>query len=375
LTVRRPRTAVVSRIVVRLDLQPVNLVLSEPFAIAGGAPEVAHNVFVRAVLADGSAGYGEAAPFEAVSGETQSSTLTALRAAVPLVEGQDAAGWRRIAATVGRHLADAPAARCAVEQAVVDALARHLGLSLVDYFGGGAATLTTDLTLTVGDVARTARAAERAAAAGFGTLKVKVGGGDPEHDVERLRACVTAAPRARLLVDANEGYTPAQARAFLRGVAAAGIALDLVEQPVPRADTPVLTELQREFGVPICADESMRGPADALALIRTDAVRVLNVKLMKFGLADALDIIALARSAGIECMVGGMVESSVSMSFSAALAAANQPPFTHIDLDTPLFIRPEHDVGGIAYAGEVISLPIGEPGSGVDAAAYFGVEG
>jgi L-alanine-DL-glutamate epimerase-like enolase superfamily enzyme len=141
------------------------------------------------------------------------------------------------------------------------------------------------------------------------------------------------------------------------------------------AQTPVLAELQREFGVPVCADESMRGPADAFALIRAGAVRVLNVKLMKFGLADALDIIGLARAAGVECMVGGMVESSVSMSFSAALAAANQPPFRHIDLDTPLFTRPEHDLGGITYAGEVITLPPGALGSGVDAAAWFDVPG
>ena len=119
-----------ARVIARLDIAPIAVRLTESFAISKGAVATAQNVLVRVVLQDGSAGYGEAAPFEVVTGETQASTLAALQAMVAAVTGRDAAGWRVLAADLRSLLPQAAAARCAVEQAVVDALARHLGMSL-----------------------------------------------------------------------------------------------------------------------------------------------------------------------------------------------------------------------------------------------------
>lgn len=340
---------------------PVDVPLSEPFAIAGGAPSVARNVFVRIELADGAAGYGEAAPFEAVSGETQRSTLAALTRAAPALLGREATAWRGLRALMPAE----PAARCALEQALLAALARSAGISLLSYLGGppGTATLRTDITIPAGSVGHAVSAARRAAAAGFDTVKIKAGAAGWETDAERVRAVHDAEPGLRLVVDANCGYTLEEARRFLGRLG--GVPLALFEQPVAPGALRDLAALAAD--APVCADESVRSPADALRVAELGGIAALNVKLMKFGVIDALDVVAIARAAGIACMIGGMIETPLSMSFSAALAAADPAVFRYVDLDTPLFMPAGAVPAPLAYAGAELTLRP-EP---VDPAAWF----
>ncbi|HEY2304923.1 MAG TPA: dipeptide epimerase [Streptosporangiaceae bacterium] len=358
-----------ARTIARLDIAPIAVRLNESFAISKGAVATAQNVLVRVVLQDGSAGYGEAAPFEVITGETQASTLTALQTMIGIVTGRDAAGWRVLAADLRGLLPGAAAARCAVEQAVVDALARHLGLSLPAFFGGLPHELMTDITIPVGDVKHSVESAHHAEEAGFKTVKVKVGD-DWELDVARVAAISQATPALSIIVDGNAGFSRSQAHRFLGGVTEAGAAVVLVEQPVAAPDIAGLAELEREHGIPVCADESVRCPEDAIRVAES-GISSVNVKLMKCGVADALDIISVARSAGMTGMIGGMVETAVAMTFSAAVAAASYPFFTYIDLDTPLLMPRRFVRGGMRYNGPTIRVPGHATGTGVDAAAHF----
>lgn len=358
-----------ARTIARLDIAPIAVRLNESFAISKGAVATAQNVLVRVVLQDGSAGYGEAAPFEVITGETQASTLTALQTMIGIVTGRDAAGWRVLAADLRGLLPGAAAARCAVEQAVVDALARHLGLSLPAFFGGFPHELMTDITIPVGDVKHSVESAHHAEEAGFKTVKVKVGD-DWELDVARVAAISQATPALSIIVDGNAGFSRSQAHRFLGGVTEAGAAVVLVEQPVAAPDIAGLAELEREHRIPVCADESVRCPEDAIRVAES-GISSVNVKLMKCGVADALDIISVARSAGMTGMIGGMVETAVAMTFSAAVAAASYPFFTYIDLDTPLLMPRRFIRGGMRYNGPTIRVPGHATGTGVDAAAHF----
>jgi L-alanine-DL-glutamate epimerase-like enolase superfamily enzyme len=135
------------------------------------------------------------------------------------------------------------------------------------------------------------------------------------------------------------------------------VELTLLEQPTPHLED--LAALAAE--VPICADESVRSPADALRVAAIDGLAAINVKLMKSGVIDALDVIAVARSAGIPCMIGGMIETPLSMAFSAALAAAEPAQFRYIDLDTPLFMPPDAVPGALTYDGPELTLSPGPP--------------
>ena len=313
----------------------------------------------------------EAAPFEVITGETQASTVTALRGMITTVTGRDAAGWRVLAADLRSLLPEAAAARCAVEQAVIDALARHLGLSLPAFLGGFPRDLITDITIPVGDVRHGVESARHAENSGFKTVKIKVGADNWELDAARVVAISQATPELTIIVDGNAGFSRAQAHRFLGAVTEAGAAVILVEQPVAAHDIAGLAELEREHGIPVCADESVRRPKDAIRVAETGGISSVNVKLMKCGVADALDIITIARSAGLTGMIGGMVETAVSMTFSAAVAAASYPFFRYIDLDTPLLMPRRFIRGGMRYDGPAVRLPMHAPGTGVDAAAHF----
>ncbi|HLL82453.1 MAG TPA: hypothetical protein VK420_07365, partial [Longimicrobium sp.] len=136
-----------------ITVTPLDLELIEPFAIASGAQPHAANLLVRLRLSDGTVGLGESAPFPAVSGETQESSKAAIEELTPSLLGQDARSWRRLAAVLAEAHPSEPAARCALEMAILDALCRHHRTPLWSFFGGAGTSLETDMTVTAGDVA------------------------------------------------------------------------------------------------------------------------------------------------------------------------------------------------------------------------------
>ncbi|MEB2311411.1 MAG: dipeptide epimerase [Polyangiaceae bacterium] len=335
--------------------EPLDVALVEPFGIATGAQLVAANVRVEVELTDGTIGLGEAAPFPAVSGETQAGALASVARARAALLGQDPGRWRHAARLLAELMPDQPSARCALEGALLDALCKASGLSLWRFFGGAEQGLETDITLTTGDVEAARRAAARAAADGFSSLKVKVGGAPLDHDVARLRAAADAAPGARLLLDANAALTADDALGLLDALGPLRARLALFEQPTPAEDLDALARVRERAGVPIAADESARSAADVARLAACGAVDVINVKLMKTGVAEALDMIAAARAHGLGLMIGGMVETSLAMGISACLAAG-LGGFSFVDLDTPLFMRDAPTRGGPLREGPRITL-------------------
>ena len=329
----------------QMECLPLDLPLTEPFAIAGGAPSVAQNILVRVVLCDGTVGLGEAAPFAAVSGETQASTLLALREARARIVGQDVRSLRRLSAILSEVCPDEPAARAGCELALLDAYLRQHRMPMWSYFGGQATQLKSDLTITAGDVPHAIASAQAAYRRGFTSLKIKVGAQTPAEDAERVSALYRSLPIGRdprstdlsLVLDANGGYSAEQALELLRRLAAADIPIALFEQPVARQDRLGLLDVARQSSVPICADESARSAADVMWLIQTRVVRAVNLKLMKSGLYETLAMYEVARAGGLGLMMGGMVEGPLAMAAAAHLAAG-LGGFSFIDLDTALFV-------------------------------------
>ena len=351
-------------LITHVAFEALHLPLTEPFAIATGAQHAAENALVRVTLADGTVGLGEAAPFTAVSGETQASTLAALESVRGLLLGRDVRRGDRRRRRWRTRSRLAPSARCGVEMALLDALARHHRVPLHVFFGGAGTALDIDMTVTAGDVAHAVASTRAILGRGIDTLKVKVGALAPDADAARLVAIHQEAPKARLFADANGGYDVAEALAFLKELERADVPLSLFEQPVPAADFAGLAEVTRRSKVPVCADESARSSRDVLRLIREGACHAINIKTMKCGMVEAMTMWSLARAAGLELMVGGMVESVLAMSASAHLAAG-LGGFTYADLDTPLFIASHPFQGGAHYAGSRLTLDADAPGHGV----------
>ncbi len=338
--------------------------MRKAFGIAGGAQEVARNVLVEVTLGSGVRGWGEAAPLPPFNGETQADALSAVERATPALLGADVRAWRALAERIQEATAASASAACALETAAIDALARSRETSLRVFFGGGGGgdeTVETDITITTGTVEEAAREAREHAA--FATLKIKVGG-KAEHDVDldvgRVLAVHAARPDARLLLDANGGLSVRDALYLASALAQRGVRPALFEQPVAPGSWEALAEVRRVSGLPIAIDESVTRPEDVIAAHRAGAVDGANVKIMKSGIARALDIVAATRACGLLPMIGGMVETRLAMGTSACLAAG-LGGFAFIDLDTPLFLAADPFTGGCTYAGSTLDLrPIRE---------------
>ncbi len=158
-------------------------------------------------------------------------------------------------------------------------------------------------------------------------LKTKLGGG--ADDVSRIQAVRAGAPDARIIVDANEGWTP-ELYVQLAPVLL-GLGVEMVEQPLPAGQDDALLDMKRVL--PVCADESCHDRASLAAL--HGKYDVVNIKLDKTGgLTEALALREAAVNAGFGVMVGCMVGSSLAM--APAVLVAQGALYT--DLDGPLLL-------------------------------------
>jgi len=340
--------------ITRVEIEPWNVELNEPFGIATGTQVVAENALVEIELEDGTRGLGEAAPFPAVNGETQADALSALHEVRGELLGYAGADAGDLSAVARARLEACPSALAALEMALLDAQCRAQGSSLFQHFGGRQARLETDITIPTGAPDAAARASERAAAQGFRTLKIKVGGQPYDHDVERLRAIARAAPRAQLLLDANASLSAEHAVALVESLGGERHRVVLFEQPCRRGDYAGARSV-RQAGLRVAADEDARTQGDLELLHAERAADVINFKVTKSGVSRALSMIAKARQLGFGLMMGGMVETRLAMTVSACIAGG-QGGFEQLDLDTPLFMKDDRFVGGFGQRGPELDL-------------------
>jgi L-alanine-DL-glutamate epimerase-like enolase superfamily enzyme len=351
--------------IIRFEYRKLDLPLIEPFAIASGVQHAAHNVLVFVYLHDGTIGIGEAAPFPAVSGETQEGTMDSLEKLIPYIIGKDVRNWLDLTKQITLRIPDSPAACCSVEIALLDALTKYYKMPLGIFFGGAGASLETDMTITAGDVVHASESAKVIVKRGISTIKIKTSGENVNFDVDRVQAIHMAAPKAGLIIDGNCGYSSDSALKFITELNSLNIKPVLFEQPLPREDIDGMARLVREAGLLIAADESARSAEDVLMLVEKKAATVINIKIMKCGVTEVLKMISIAETAGLQLMIGGMVESILSMSFSAHLAAG-RGGFKFVDLDTPMFIKEHPFVGGFSQSGGTLKIDLEKAGHGVD---------
>jgi L-alanine-DL-glutamate epimerase-like enolase superfamily enzyme len=325
-------------------VEPLEAPLLEPFTIAIGRLDRLRNVLVTVELENGVIGYGEGAPLPPISGETQATVLAAVGDVQHRLIGRDAIDWRTIARDLLTVIHAQACARAALEMAVADAAAKSLRLPLWQLLGGAGRRISTDMSIPIVPAGHAGELARAAAVRGFAVLKVKVGEG-LEPDLARVAAVAAQAPGCRITIDANQGFTPDQAIAHAAALLERGLPVDLFEQPVHRHDRDGLRQVREACGIPVAADESAWYAADVADLAARGAIDVVNLKLMKTGLAGGLDLVAMARSCRIGLMIGGMIETRLAMGCAAHLAAG-QGDFRFVDLDTPLLLAVDPMEGG-----------------------------
>ena len=308
--------------------------ISGVFTISRGSKTEA-DVLTCTVREGEHLGRGECVPYSRYG-----ETLEGVQAAI------EAMG-RRVSDGLGRAalLAEMQpgAARNAIDSALWDLEAKLSGVSVASRLAPQPpAALETAFTLSLGTPE--AMAASAAAEAHRPLLKIKLGG---FGDLDRMRAVAEAAPRSRIIVDANEGWSGDDL--FDNLAAAAELGVVLVEQPLPAGRDAALRDLTHP--VPICADESFHTADDLPRLVGLyDAV---NIKLDKSGgLTAALAARDRAKALGFQVMVGCMVGTSLAMAPAVLLAQGA----AFVDLDGPLLLAKDRE-RGLKYHGSMVSPP------------------
>jgi len=188
-------------------------------------------------------------------------------------------------------------------------------------------------------------AAAAGVAAELPILKLKLQGDD--LDLARIKGVRESAPAARLLLDANESWSPEHYRKIVPELHELGV--ELIEQPFPANADEVLENL--DHPIPVCADESCHTTADLQRL--TNRYDMINVKLDKTGgLTEALRLCDRARDSGFKSLIGCMVGTSLGMAPARLLASAAD----YVDLDGPLLLARDRE-HGLTYGNGKIEMP------------------
>ncbi len=304
------------------------------FAISRGSKTAAEVVVVE--LSDGDyLGRGECVPY-ARYGESCDSVIELIRG----IETELANGLSR--ERLAMRL-PAGAARNAVDCALWDLQAKRSGQRA--WVMAGIATLypqVTAYTLSLDTPEKMQQAAVENAARPL--LKLKLTG---SGDLQRVQAVRAGAPEARIIVDANEGWTPEQYLEFAPRFKTLGV--EMIEQPLPAGDDAALADIERPL--PVCADESCHDRTSLPDLV--GKYDMINIKLDKTGgLSEALALREAAEEAGMQIMVGCMLATSLAM--APALMVAQGAAV--VDLDGPLLLQQDRDFG-LDFSGGRIHPP------------------
>jgi L-Ala-D/L-Glu epimerase len=328
----------------KLHWEPITLDLKTTFRVAHGASDQRHNVLV---YLDDGIGEAAAVPYY---GETQQGIIEYLKSVPDL--GDDPFD---INAVLSKRPGGSRAARSAIDQALHDLWGKKLGQPLYKLFGLNRNNLPlTSFTIGMDDPEVMA---EQAKTSGYPIIKIKLGSEKDEAIVEAVRK----ATDAKLLVDANAGWTRERALQIIPRLM--DYDLDLVEQPLAVDDVEGYFWLKEKLraqnvNIPIFADETAKTSHDVVKL--AGAVDGVVVKTMKSeGIREALRMIHTARAHDMQVMLGCFVESSVGVTAAAHLA----PLCDYADLDGPLLIKND-PYSGLQYDGAKLTLP-DAPGLGV----------
>ncbi|NKB59419.1 MAG: L-Ala-D/L-Glu epimerase [Alphaproteobacteria bacterium] len=306
--------------------------LAKAFAISRGS-RTSSEVVVAEISDGAHVGRAECMPYARYDETVEGVVAEIERFAGAVSDGLDRAALQ--------DALPAGAARNALDCALWDLEAKQTGTPVWQLAGLSApASLVTAYTLSLDVPEKMALAAQENAFRPL--MKLKLTG---EGDIDRVSAVREAAPNTRLIVDANEGWSPEMVAPFSTELAALGV--EMIEQPIPAAKDAALAECQHP--VPICADESCHTTADLDAL--AGRYEMVNIKLDKTGgLTEALALRDAAREWGMTIMIGCMIGTSLAMAPAVLVAQGAEV----VDLDGPLLLAKDQP-NGLVYDGSIVN--------------------
>lgn len=347
-----------------VEIWPVTMQLIEPYDIAYETVQEVTNVFIRIETNTGLNGFGCAAPDMVITCESPDTVITCFNTKItPGIRGADPLRPAMLIERFKSVMNENPSALAALDMALFDILGKYSNLPLWRLLGGYRDRIKTSITIGILPLSETIERSEDWIKRGFRCLKLK-GGKDVDSDIERvIRVREEVGKHIELRFDANQGYSMEQAVRFVNETKKAN--LELLEQPTPRGQPDLLRSVTNRARIPVMADESLMTLRDAFRIARRELADMVNIKLMKVGgILESLQINSVARSAGLEAMVGCMDEAGLGIAAGLhfALGRAN---IAYADLDGNIGLAGDPSSGAVRLKDGILYPGTG-PGLGYD---------
>lgn len=337
--------------------------LQRDFTTAHDTMAVREGAIVELTTADGLVGYGEIAPLPEFAGGDLRAAIAALTALAPSLKSQQPT---TVLHQLYAALASAvlpPTTVCGLESALLAILGqaqqKSVGQLLADEQMMVRAAVPVNAVIGSQAVDTAVARARQAVAQGFHCIKLKVGQ-DVRADLERVAAVRAAiGPSVHLRLDANEGWNFMQASTFLQ--ACAPYDIQYVEQPLPAADIEGMQRLRKAVrAVPLAVDEAVHDLQSAHAILSAGAADVLVIKpQLAGGLHAGRQIIQLAASCGVQCVVTSTIEAGIGVVGALHLAAASPEVQLECGLATLAMLVNDLLLATPALENGLLSVPTG----------------
>lgn len=346
---------------IRLDalgVRPYRLPLRRPWQSARGRMAERTGWLVTA-QSEGLRGFGDCAPLMKAGTESPSAADRSLRHWRGCLPGLVIGSALSLLAATSQA---APAAGYAVECALLDLQSRHAGLPLRRWISGsGRAPDWIPVNGALGPALEVSdQALQRAVAAGFQVLKIKLGCAEPETEISHVTDLASGLPAGvRLRLDANGAWSQGTAERVITALNA--LPVESLEEPLDQPEGASLVRLQALADFPLALDESLAPWLPGIGRAGLPVRRAIIKPAVVGGVAAALRLAERLRDAGIEVVVTGLVDSAAGLWATAQVAAVIGGTIPH-GLATADWLA--SDVGGppIPRAGRIL-LPE-SPGSG-----------
>lgn len=309
--------------IVAVEAVPVSIPLQRPLKMAVATVTVRTCLVVRIRTDDGIVGIGESVLARYFSGESHASAVDFVETVAEVLVGMNPANVHEIRRLMQRVAVFNHGARAAIEMALLDVVATAAGVPLYEWYGGSSRpSVPTIWHVSGGTPDSMADEAAMATAAGFGLVKLKVGGDVDENIAATFKVRQMIGDEVLLLPDANQGWDVASALRYLDAVAETEPGF--VEQPLPRWDITGMVTLTAQSPVIVAGDEGIFDAHELMTHLKLNACGAAVAKFMKAGgPLGILDMFAVADAAGIGIHLAGMAgQTSVGAAHAAHLAKA-----------------------------------------------------
>lgn len=324
--------------IINVSYQRLDLKLSEPYTIAYETISKTTNFILKVETDSKIVGYGCSAPDVPVTSETPAQVEEAINdIIIPFLKRKNPYTYALLLAEIKALLGTKTSALAMVDMALHDLISKKADVPLFEFLGGYRNSIPTSVTIGILSLEDTVNRAKGYIDQGFFILKIK-GGSNLEEDIVKMNKLQEMYPKITFRFDGNQGYTVTDSVAFYEATRSKGLGVQLLEQPTKIGEDSKMGLVTEQTEFPVMADESLKTLEDVFRLAKNEHIDMINIKLMKVGgILEGMHINSVAKSAGIQAMVGCIDECRLGIVAGLHFALA-RPNIQYADLDGHLDI-------------------------------------